>query len=98
MAKLISILIAAAAILAICVFIIERKLRDGEKQISAGQQKLAANDNWVVHLFFKSKLEEGRQKLSDGRKKLSFGKRVRTLLVMLCIACIVGAILALFKA
>ena len=98
MAKLIAILTATAVILAIYIFIIERKLRDGEKQISAGQQKLAANDNLFVQLFFSSKLAEGRQKLSDGRKKLAFAKRIRTLLAILCVACIVGAIAALFKA
>lgn len=91
-------LIFIAIISAIIIFVLAEKLRDGEKQISAGQQKLAANDNLFVQLFFGSKLAEGRQKLSDGKKKLAFAKRIRTLLAILCVACIVGAIAALFKA
>ncbi len=96
MGKVMVLLIGLAVIFAILVLIIESKLREGERQVLAGEQKLADNDKWFVRLFFNSKLADGRQKLSNGRKKLTFGRYLRTLLVILCIACIVGVIVILF--
>lgn len=91
------VLIAVAAILALFVFIIEIKLRGGERKISDGRQKLAKYDNWFVRLFFKDKLLEGRQMLSYGKKKLAFAKCLRSTLALLCIACIVTALVLLQK-
>lgn len=91
------VLIVAAVILAVFVFIIEIKLRGGERKISDGRQKLAKYDNWFVRLFFKDKLLEGRQMLSYGKKKLAFAKCLRSTLALLCIACIVTAFVLLQK-
>lgn len=91
------VLIAVAAILALFVFIIEIKLRGGKRKISDGRQKLAKYDNWFVRLFFKDKLLEGRQMLSYGKKKLAFAKCLRSTLALLCIACIVTALVFLQK-
>lgn len=96
MGKVMVLLIALAVIFTILISIVEKKLREGERQILAGEQKLADNDKWFVRLFFHRKLADGRQQLANGRKKLTFGRHKRTLLVILCIACIVGVIVILF--
>lgn len=89
------LLILMALVIALAVYMLTKKLNDGERQIRQGRQKLAENDNLFVRTFFNSKLESGRQKLADGMEKLSFWKKVRLLLVLVFIACAVGAVIKL---
>lgn len=94
---MVKFLLILAVISAIAVVALSKKLRDGERQISAGKQKLAENDNLFVRTFFNSKLESGRQKLSDGMAKLTFWKTVRFLLVLIFIVCAVCAVMNFVK-
>ena len=90
MAKAILILIAAVS--AIAVFMLTKKLNDGERQLRQGRQKLAKNDNLFVQTFFRSRLENGRRQISEGEKKLALWKAVRILLVLACIGFAVAAL------
>lgn len=93
MAKI--LLILMALVIALAVFLLTKKLNDGERQLRQGKQKLAKNDNLFVQTFFRSKLENGRRQIFEGEKKLALWKTVRILLVLVCIGFAVGAILKL---
>lgn len=86
------LLILFVVIIVIFVFVISRKLKEGERKIRQGKQKIAANDNFFVRTFFGSKLAAGRRLIADGEQKLSFWKKIRFLLVVIFIGCIVGLI------
>lgn len=93
MAKI--LLILMALIIALAVFLLTKKLNDGERQLRQGKQKFAKNDNLFVQTFFRSKLENGRRQILEGEKKLALWKTVRILLVLACIGFAVGAVLKL---
>lgn len=93
MAKI--LLILMALVIALAVFLLTKKLNDGERQLRQGKQKLAKNDNLFVQTFFRNKLENGRRQISEGEKKLAFWKAVRILLVLACICFAVAAVLKL---
>ena len=93
MAKI--LLILMALVIALAVFLLTKKLNDGERQLRQGKQKLAKNDNLFVQTFFRNKLENGRRQISEGEKKLAFWKAVRILLVLACIGFAVAAVLKL---
>ncbi|MDD6487452.1 MAG: hypothetical protein PUF61_10945 [Spirochaetales bacterium] len=93
MAKI--LLILMALVIALAVFLLTKKLNDGERQLRQGKQKLAKNDNLFVQTFFRNKLENGRRQISEGEKKLAFWKAVRILLVLSCIGFSVAAVLKL---
>ncbi len=93
MAKI--LLILMALVIALAVFLLTKKLNDGERQLRQGKQKLAKNDNLFVQTFFRSKLENGRRQILEGEKKLALWKTVRILLVLACIGFAVGAVLKL---
>lgn len=93
MAKI--LLILMALVIALAVFLLTKKLNDGERQLRQGKQKLAKNDNLFVQTFFRNKLENGRRQISEGEKKLALWKTVRILLVLACIGFAVGAVLKL---
>ena len=95
MAKVLFILMAL--VIALAVFLLTKKLNDGERKIRQGKQKLAKNDNLFVQTFFSSKLEDGRRQISEGEKKLALWKVVRILLVLICIGCAVAAVLGWYK-
>lgn len=89
------LLILMALVIALAVFLLTKKLNDGERQLRQGKQKLAKNDNLFVQTFFRSKLENGRRQILEGEKKLALWKTVRILLVLACIGFAVGAVLKL---
>lgn len=93
MAKI--LLILMALVIALAIFLLTKKLNDGERQLRQGKQKLAKNDNLFVQTFFRNKLENGRRQISEGEKKLAFWKAVRILLVLACIGFAVAAVLKL---
>lgn len=93
MAKI--LLILMALVIALAVFLLTKKLNDGERQLRQGKQKLAKNDNLFLQTFFRSKLENGRWQILEGEKKLAFWKTVRILLVLACIGFAVAAVLKL---
>ncbi len=95
MAKFLFILMAL--VIALAVFLLTKKLNDGERKIRQGKQKLAKNDNLFVQTFFSSKLEDGRRQISEGEKKLALWKVVRILLVLICIGCVVAAVWGWYK-
>ncbi len=86
------LLFVAAFLLASFAVFLRGKLKDGERKIRAGRQKLAKYDNWFVEIFFSDKLYAGRRDLSEGEKKMSFWKVIFALSIILCIVCIVAAI------
>jgi len=87
------LLLVAAFLLASFAVFLGGKLKDGERKIRAGRQKLAKYDNWFVEIFFSDKLYAGKWELSEGEKKLSFCKVIFALSIIMCIGCIVAAIL-----
>ena len=105
------ILIVVSVVLIFLIISLDGKLKDGrrriaegERQVEAGRRKLEKYDNWFVQTFFNKKLQAGKRQLSSGinqlnagKSKLSLGETVKVILIILCAACVIWAIIRIVK-
>lgn len=92
-------LIGCALGVVICLFFIikiTKELNDGKMQIQDGRWKLVKFDNWFVRIFARKKLEKGKEDLFYGEKKYALGRKIRLVCVLICVGCVIGAILVMF--
>lgn len=85
----------ALGCVAFIVFITLR-LNDGKRQIQNGRWELAKYDNWFIRIFARKKLEKGKEDLFYGEKKYALGRKIRLVCVLICVGCVIGAILVMF--
>ena len=90
------ILVVIALLSGIAVIYLTVKLNDGKMQIQDGRWKLAKFDNWFIRIFARKKLEKGKEDLFYGEKKYALGRKIRLVCVLICVGCVIGAILVMF--
>ena len=93
---IILVLVVIALLSGIAVIYLTVKLNDGKRQIQNGRWELAKYDNWFIRIFAGRKLEKGKEDLFYGEKKYALGRKIRLVCVLICVGCVIGAILVMF--